>query len=105
METTTHDALNKLIQSLAAATGLSAETISSQLGRPPKPEMGDYALPCSQYAKSKKLAPHAAATALAEKLNADPALKDILEKADTAAAFLNIKLKPSALAASVIRAI
>jgi arginyl-tRNA synthetase len=102
---TNHAALTALIQSLVTATGLPAETIASQLGRPPKPEMGDYALPCFQYAKANKLPPPAAASALAEKLNADPALKDILESAGTAAAFLNIKLKPSALVSSVVRAI
>jgi len=101
----THHALTVLIQSLAAATGLPAETIYAQLGRPPKPEMGDYALPCFQFAKANKLAPPAAATALAEKLNADPSLKDILENAGTAGAFLNVRLKPSAIASSVIRAI
>src|SRR5262245_8297950 len=105
MNTTNHEALDALILSLAAATALPAETIANQLSHPPKPEMGDYAMPCFQFAKANKLAPPAAAAQLAEKLNADPALKNILEKAETAGAFLNIRFKPSALASSVIRAI
>ncbi|HYG75404.1 MAG TPA: arginine--tRNA ligase [Planctomycetota bacterium] len=90
------------MQSLAASTGLATEAVRSQLGAPPKPEMGDYAFPCFQFAKSRKLAPPAAAADLAAKLSSDPGLSTILDKAETAGAFLNIRLKPGVLAQSIL---
>ena len=97
-----HPALQTLINAIATASGLPAADVARQLGQPPKPEMGDYALPCFTYAKERGIAPPAAAAALAEKLNSDPALSTLVEKVDTAAAFLNIRMKPGALNASVL---
>ncbi|HEY3325451.1 MAG TPA: arginine--tRNA ligase [Planctomycetota bacterium] len=100
-----HSALNTLIHSLAAATVLPAGDVGKQLGRPPKPEMGDYAFPCFQYAKSNKLAPPAAAAQLAATLQTDASLTAILDKAEAAGPFLNIRLKPGVLCASIVKMI
>jgi arginyl-tRNA synthetase len=100
--TNTHPALQAVIESLAIATGLPVADVARQLGQPPKPEMGDYAFPCFTYAKERKLAPPAAALALAEKLKADPKLAGLVVRVDTAAAFLNIRMQPGKLNESVL---
>ena len=48
---------------------LEIETIESLIEIPPKPEMGDFAFPCFQLAKSMKKAPNMIANDLKEKLN------------------------------------
>lgn len=103
--TALHPALNAIIQSLATAAALPAETLVRQLGRPPKPEMGDYALPCFAYAKAAKIAPPLAAAQLAEKLQADPALSGIVDKVETAGAFLNFRVNPGALSQSILKTV
>jgi len=100
-----HELLTQLIAGLATATGLKPEDISSQLGRPPKADMGDYAFPCFVYAKANKLNPQAAAQQIADTLKANTALAPFLADATTAGAFLNIRLKPGTLCVSVINAI
>jgi arginyl-tRNA synthetase len=100
-----HQALQTLIEALAKATGLPADAVAGQIGRPPKPEMGDYAFPCFAYAKASKLAPPAAAGNVVEQLKADAALAPLAEKIDNAGAFLNIRFKPGVLCASVLRLI
>src|ERR1700759_3451204 len=100
-----HEVLTQLITGITAATGLKTDEVASQLGRPPKADMGDYAFPCFAFAKANKLNPQAAAQQIADKLNADVSLSAILQKAETAGAFLNIRLKPGALCVSVIHAI
>ena len=103
--TTTHPALQVLIDALAAATGLPADDVARQLGQPPKPDMGDYAFPCFAYGKANKIAPPAAAAALADKLKADATITGLTERIETAGAFLNIHIKPGKLNESVIGAL
>ena len=100
-ELTQHAVLKTLVESLAAASGLSAQDAARQLTQPPKPEMGDYAFPCFAYGKANKMPPPAAATALAEKLNADPRVADFVERVEAAGPFLNIRMKPGKLNASI----
>ena len=100
--TTQHSVLQTLIQGLATASGLSSQDVSSQLTHPPKPEMGDYAFPCFAYGKQHKLAPPAAAAALAEKLNANPEIAAIVDRVEAAGPFLNIRVKPGKLSASIL---
>lgn len=40
---------------------LSVDTLYAGLERPPRPELGDFSLPCFRFSKSLKLAPHAIA--------------------------------------------
>jgi len=68
----------------------------SALERPPEPHLGDYALPCFRMAKDLKRKPPDIAAALAAALPvANP---EWIEKVDTIGAFLNITLRPAALA-------
>ncbi len=72
----------------------------SALERPPEPHLGDYALPCFRMAKDLKRKPPEIAAALAAALPlADP---EWIEKVDTIGAFLNITLRPAALAKLLI---
>jgi arginyl-tRNA synthetase len=104
--TSTQHAVHKtVIEALAGATGLAPAEVVGQLGRPPKPEMGDYAFPCFAFAKAHKQPPPAAAAQLAEKLKADASLAPIVEKIDAAGPFLNIRVKPGALVGSVLRSV
>src|SRR5579862_9599847 len=98
----THPVFDALVHSLAQATQLPPAEITAQLGRPPKADMGDYAFPCFAYGKKNKIAPPAAAAQLAEKLKGDPALAVTIESAEPAGPFLNIRVKPGALNASII---
>jgi len=104
-DTAQHHVLEVLIQGLSQATGLAAATVAGQLNRPPRPEMGDYAFPCFAYAKANKLAPPAAAARLAEQLGSAPALAPLIDKAEAAGAFLNVRFKPGVLCASILRLI
>jgi arginyl-tRNA synthetase len=100
-----HEVFKNLVDALAQATGLPLDQAAAQLGAPPKAGMGDYAFPCFAYAKAKKLNPQAAAQQIAEILNSDPSLKPALASAETAGAFLNIRIHPGELCKSVIGAV
>src|SRR5579862_7885159 len=102
---THHPVLNTLIQAVSGASGLSLDDAGRQLGRPPKAEMGDYAFPCFAYGKQNKMAPPAAAAALAQKLQGDEKLKAVVEKIEPAGPFLNFRLKPGALPQSILTAV
>ncbi|MCY3022735.1 MAG: arginine--tRNA ligase [Planctomycetota bacterium] len=104
-DTPNHQVLQALVPALAKATGLSTDAVAAQLGRPPKPEMGDYAFPCFAYAKANKVPPPAAASQLAEKLAADATLAPLVQKVEAAGPFLNVRVKPGELCASIIRMI
>jgi arginyl-tRNA synthetase len=100
-----HEVLAALVDALAEATGLPASEVGAQLTRPPKPEMGDYAFPCFNFAKRNKQAPAVAAAQLAEKLEACAALKASLGGVAAAGPFLNIHLNPGTLSQSILRAV
>ena len=98
-----HAVFQALVQALHKATNLDSGTIQAQLGRPPKPEMGDYTFPCFVYAKQLKQAPAVVAVQVAEKLRIDPSLNSVVAKVEAAGAFLNIYVQPGALNRSVIQ--
>ena len=105
IQSSQHPALNTLVQAVSAASGLTPDETARQLGRPPKAGMGDYAFPCFAYGKQNKIAPPAAAAALAQKLQGDEKLKAIADKIEAAGPFLNFRLKPGALPQSILAAI
>jgi arginyl-tRNA synthetase len=99
----THSVHTALVGALADATGLGPDVVAAQLGRPPKPEMGDYAFPCFVYAKQKSLAPHAAALQLVESLKSDRRLLELADRIEAAGPFLNVRILPGVLNASILQ--
>ena len=77
--------------------GQDASKLPLPLDRPKDAAHGDIALACFPYAKLLKTNPPGAAQILAEALTPD----DVIESAEPTGPFLNIRYRPSALAASV----
>ncbi|MFH0939446.1 MAG: arginine--tRNA ligase [Planctomycetota bacterium] len=100
---TQHTIYTVLADALSRATDLPIAQITSQLGRPPKSEMGDYAFPCFVYGKHIRQPPATAAAQLAEKLKADEKLAVHIEKIEAVGPFLNIGMRPGALVHSILQ--
>lgn len=85
------------------AYGFSPEELASFLEQPPKPGMGDWALPCFKLAKQLKKNPNQIAAELhrqlAEKKPAE------IEKMEVAGGYLNFFVQKKALAESVLTAV
>jgi arginyl-tRNA synthetase len=96
---TLSQALYKALASItenAVPEAITPALLYAALERPPEAHLGDYALPCFRMAKDLKRKPPEIAAALAAALpEANP---EWIEKVDTVGAFLNITLKPAALA-------
>jgi len=96
---TLSQALYKALESItdsAVPDTITPALLSIALERPPEAHLGDYALPCFRMAKDLKRKPPEIAAALAAAL---PAVNpEWIEKVEAAGAFLNITLKPAALA-------
>lgn len=67
---------------------------------PPRPEMGDYAFPCFQLAKTLRKAPNAIATELKEKLDIPE-----VERVETLGPYLNFFLKKGIFTEGIITAV
>ncbi|SKA83670.1 arginyl-tRNA synthetase [Caloramator quimbayensis] len=65
-------------------TNMGIENIEKLLEIPPKPEMGDYAFPCFQLAKTMRKAPNLISQELKESIS-----KDYLEKVESMGGYLN----------------
>lgn len=74
-------------------TNLEIETIERLIEIPPKSDMGDYAFPCFQLAKTMRKAPNIIAQELKEKIN-----KDYLEKVESIGGYLNFFIDKSSYA-------
>ncbi|MBE7463277.1 MAG: arginine--tRNA ligase [Planctomycetes bacterium] len=94
--------LKALIARLAAAAKLPQEQVAGLLRPPPKPDMGDYAIPCHALAKARGAKPDQVAIDLAAELALDPALKDIVAALEPAGAFLNVRVNGGALCAAIL---
>lgn len=79
----------QIIDLIAAATDLDKETVNGILEIPPKADMGDFAFPCFQLAKTLHKAPPFIAADIAEKIGET----DILDKLEVKGAYLNFFLK------------
>jgi arginyl-tRNA synthetase len=88
------DFKNQLIELLAQ------HGITAILEVPPDPKLGDFALPCFQFAKEQKKAPAAIAQELASKMHAE-----FLEAVMATGPYVNFFIKPSARAKAVLGAI
>lgn len=88
----------QIINLLANASGLDQATVEGILEIPPKPDMGDYAFPCFQLAKSLHKAPPLIAAEIAEKIGE----MDIIEKLEVKGAYLNFFLNKELFVKSMI---
>ena len=79
----------QIINLIAVATDLDKETVAGILEIPPKADMGDYAFPCFQLAKTLRKAPPMIAADLAEKIGE----VEILHRLEVKGAYLNFFLK------------
>lgn len=89
--------IEKEIQHLLSTLGLAPETT---LTTPPKPEMGDIAVPCFELAKEQKKNPAALAQELAAK--ATSSVGGLFAKIEAQGPFLNITFRTSELARLVL---
>lgn len=80
---------NQIIELLVKATQLDKETVSGILEIPPKPDMGDFAFPCFQLAKTLRKAPPMIAADIAESIGDC----DIIDKLEVKGAYLNFFIK------------
>jgi arginyl-tRNA synthetase len=97
--TVVSEALHKALASItenAVPEAITPAMLFMALERPPEAHLGDYALPCFRMAKDLKRKPPEIAAALATALPSVNA--EWIEKAESVGAFLNITLKPAALA-------
>lgn len=88
----------QIIHLIATAADLDHETVSQILEIPPKPDMGDYAFPCFQLAKSLHKAPPLIAADIAAKIDD----VDIIDKLEVKGAYLNFFLKKEMFVKSMI---
>lgn len=79
----------QLIQLISNTAKLDKELAAGILEIPPKPDMGDFAFPCFQLAKTLRKAPQMIAAELAEKIEKT----DIIDKIEVQGAYLNFFLK------------
>lgn len=80
---------NQIIELISNATELDKETVANILEIPPKADMGDYAFPCFQLAKTLRKAPPMIAADIAEKIGN----VDIIDRLEVKGAYLNFFLK------------
>ncbi|KRQ88071.1 Arginine--tRNA ligase [Caloramator mitchellensis] len=73
-----------IAERLSQLTDIESNQIEKLIELPPKPEMGDFAFPCFQLARTMRKAPNLIAEELKEKIN-----KDGFEKVETAGGYLN----------------
>ena len=90
----------KIIDLLVKASSLDEETVENILEIPPKADMGDYAFPCFQLAKTLRKAPPVIASEIAEKIDDT----DIIEKLEVKGAYLNFFIKKELFVQSMIEA-
>lgn len=88
----------QIIDLLVKASQLNQDTVESILEIPPKPDMGDYAFPCFQLAKTLRKAPPLIASDIAEKIGDN----DIIEKLEVQGAYLNFFIKKDVFVKSMI---
>ncbi len=88
----------QIIELIMTAAELNRDTVAEILEIPPKADMGDYAFPCFQLAKTLHKAPPAIAADIAEKIGD----VDILDKLEVKGAYLNFFLKKEMFVKSML---
>ena len=79
----------KIIEIISKAANLDIDTVANLIEIPPKADMGDFAFPCFQLAKTLRKAPPMIAADIAEAIGES----DIVEKLEVKGAYLNFFLK------------
>ncbi len=79
----------QIIDMIAKAASLDTETVANLIEIPPKADMGDYAFPCFQLAKTLRKAPPMIAADIAEAIGE----QNIVERLEVKGAYLNFFLK------------
>lgn len=92
---------NQIIELISKAAELDKETVANILEIPPKADMGDYAFPCFQLAKTLRKAPPMIAADIAEKIGE----VDIIDRLEVKGAYLNFFLKKEMFVKSMMEAI
>ncbi len=88
----------QIIQLIATVADLDQETVANLLEIPPKADMGDYAFPCFQLAKTLRKAPPMIAAEIAEKITD----VEILDHVEVKGAYVNFFLKKEMFVKSMI---
>lgn len=88
----------QIIDTIASAAGLEKETVAGILEIPPRADMGDFAFPCFQLAKTLRKAPPVIASDIAGKIGD----MDILDHFEVKGAYLNFFLKKEIFVKSMI---
>ena len=88
----------QIIDIIANAVNLDTETVANLIEIPPKADMGDYAFPCFQLAKTLRKAPPMIAADIAEAIGEC----DIVDKLEVKGAYLNFFLKKEIFVKSMI---
>lgn len=91
---------NQIIDLIASAAELDKETVANILEIPPRADMGDFAFPCFQLAKTLRKAPPVIAADIAEKINKT----DIIDRLEVKGAYLNFFLKKEMFVKSMMEA-
>ncbi len=97
-----------IAKALSIHLSVDPEEVTANLTTPPRPEMGDIALPCFRYAKVMRKAPQAIADELKAALDKEretslKALYERIERIDTAGGYLNFFIRRDYYAKSVLR--
>ena len=88
----------QIIDIIAKAANLDTETVSNLIEIPPKADMGDYAFPCFQLAKTLRKAPPMIAADIAEAIGES----EIIDKLEVKGAYLNFFLKKEIFVKSMV---
>ena len=89
---------NQIIDIIVNAAELDKNTVADILEIPPKADMGDYAFPCFQLAKTLRKAPPLIASELAEKIGE----ADIIDHLEVKGAYVNFFLKKEMFVKSMV---
>ena len=90
---------DQIIDLISTAANLDKAMVSDILEIPPKADMGDYAFPCFQLAKTLRKAPPMIAADIAEKIGD----VDILDKLEVKGAYLNFFIKKDLFVKTMIQ--
>ncbi|MYK53708.1 MAG: arginine--tRNA ligase, partial [Gemmatimonadetes bacterium] len=93
--------VEEIVLQVSKATEMSCGDVRALIETPPKPEMGDYALPCFALAKIFRKAPHL----IAEELSAQIATGDRISEVRPAGPYLNFFVPKTNLAGETLSAI